>query len=267
MWISLWNPCAPYVRISLFHAQDFRWAIRRSACRTPRAPRSFSRSVRVPRDAAVTPRRPSRVLRPPADSGGETISDAMGASPPQRGSHRPHPAREIRKDVSSQALRAPRGVGTGLGRRRTEQAASAPRPALPGRSVSAPRTETGRPRGWTREGPSAPTARSQLRPLRGGWRSGEAAEREARWTAQNGRVRGKAGFAKSRAGTGRRRVSPRRDTGRGGQMAAHSPWGSGPSSSRTSDSSCGSGVRPAPEASGGVLPGTRTVLFHGDRAT
>ncbi len=57
------------------------------------------------------------------------------------------------------------------------------------------------------------------------------------------------------------------DAGRGGQMAAHSPWGSGPSSSRTSDGSCGSGVRPAPEASGGVLPGTRAVLFPGDRAT
>jgi hypothetical protein len=41
-----------------------------------------------------------------------------------------------------------------------------------------------------------------------------AGEREARWTEQDGRVRGKAGFAKSRAGTGRRQVS----------LAGNGPW-------------------------------------------
>lgn len=267
MWISLWNPCAHFVWISLFHAQDFRWAIRRSACRTPRTPQSFSRSVRVPRDADGTPRRPSRVLRPPADSGGETVSEAMGASPPQRGSHRPHPAREIRKDVSSQALRAPRGVGTGLGRRRTEQAASAPRPALPGRSVSAPKDGDGTaprtdPRGCVHAhgeiAAKASSRRLAQRRSRGTRSALDGAERQGP---------GKGRLCEKPRWNGTAARVPRRDAGRGGQMAAHSPWGSGPSSSRTSDGSCGSGVRPAPEASGGVLPGTRAVLFQGDRAT
>lgn len=229
MWISLWNPCARIVRISLFHAQDSGGPIPRVACPTPASWRSFRRSVRVPLKSGETPRRPSRVLRPPADSGGETIDDVVGASPPRGRSQRPNPARGIRKDFSNRALRAPRGVGIGRAMRRTEWAASAPRPALPGRPVSAPKDGEGRrrrtdPRGCVR-------ARGRIA-ARGLFAEAEGArivkEREARWTAQNGRFRGKAGFAKSRAGTGRRTASPRRDADRGGRTAARSPWGSEP---------------------------------------
>jgi len=232
MWISLWNPCACFVQISAFHAQDSARPIRRFACRRPRAPRSFSRSVRVPREADATPRRPSRVLRPPADSGGETVS-ARGTQVPRRLIEQPEPGA---RDSQGSFKPCPPGAArrwVGLAMRRTEWAASAPRPALPGRPVSAPKDGDGRlrrtdPRGNVRA--RGGIAARGLFAEAGDART--AKEREARWTAQNGRFRGKAGFAKSRAATGRRTAFPRRDAGRGGRTAARSPWGSGPKGSR-----------------------------------
>ena len=92
-------------------------------------------------------------------------------------------------------------------------------------------------------------------------------EREARWTEQGDSFRRKAGLAKGRAGTdgGKHPLAGVPVVAAKRQRAL--PGEAGRKAAGTSDGSCGSGVRPAPEASGGVLPGTRVVLFQGDRAT
>jgi hypothetical protein len=150
MWISLWNPCARFVRIRAFHAQDSAGAIRRLACRKPAPPRCFSRSARVPRMAS-----------------------------------------RRRQDPHGFCVRQP-AAG---------------------------------------KGSTQPRARA--------WRRGDPAGRD------DGPLPSPGGGPKA---AGWRRALPEV----AGRMAAGA-----------FDGSCGSGVRPAPEASGGVLPGTRAVLLLG----
>jgi hypothetical protein len=139
----------------------------------------------------------------------------------------------LREDVSSQALRAPRGVGIGLGMRRTEQAASAPRPALPGRSVSAPQGRRWNgSAGRTREGASAPKA--------GSLRDASSRRQEERGPPGSAKRAGRSRTAGSGERPALRKAALERDdgwfpspeTGRGGQTEARSPWGSGPNGGR-----------------------------------
>ena len=160
MWISLWNPCARIVRISHFHAQDSGWPIRRVACPTPASWRSFGRSVRVPLKTGATPRRPTRVLRPPADSGGETVG-ARGTQVPRRQIEQPEPGA---RDSQGFLKPCPPGAARrwdrqgdapdGMGRLCTEAGASGPT------GLRSPRTEMAGAAGRTREGASAPEAGS-----------------------------------------------------------------------------------------------------------
>lgn len=266
MGISLWRACARNVRIALFHAQDSARPIRAAAWRNAPSWRSFSRSVGVPAETFATPRRASQALRPDGETGGATIGSRR-AQVLRRQSKGPNPARIAARRFAVRSPDAARRLADGV-TRRTERPASVPRPALPGRSSRAPKARRTGAAGRTREGASAPRAGSLRRPRRGGSRNGRPNGRAKRsGRRQDGSIRGKAGLAKGRAGTGRRQAFLAGTPSRGDDAKRVSPWGSGSRSAGTSDGSCGSGVRPAPEASGGVLPGTRAVLFREDRAT
>lgn len=176
MWISLWNPCARIVRIAVFHAQDSGRAIPRLACRTALRWRSFTRSVRVPRQAGETPRRPSRVLRPPADSGGETIC-AGGTKVRRARVEQPEPGARRFCGLTSARMFQARPFGRREASGSVWGCAGRNRPPLHrGRRFRVdrsplPKDGDERPRGRTREGASAPRAGTLRQPLRGGWRN------------------------------------------------------------------------------------------------
>jgi hypothetical protein len=228
-----------------FHAQDSARPIPPPACPLPRPWRSFSRSVRVPTETFETPRRALQALRPDGEVGGVTIS-LWGARAPRTRIEQPEPGADDRKGVYAGRNGPP------LHRGRRFRAA---RCRLQGRHRPAPQDG---PQGTVRA-PRQTAAKVPSRGLEGG-QAADRAKRAGR--RQNGTIRGKAGLAKGRAATGRRSASlaGRRAVAAGRQRAL--PGAAGRTAAGTSDGSCGSGVRPAPEASGGVLPGTRRVLHR-----
>lgn len=70
------------------------------------------------------------------------------------------------------------------------------------------------------------------RPLRGGRRSEDRQGARSALDGAERQVPGKGRLCEKPRRTGQRTAFPRRDAGRGGRMAARSPWGSGPSGGR-----------------------------------
>ena len=258
MGISLWRACARNVRIARFHTQESARPIRAAAWRNGASWRSFSRSVGVPAETVATPRRAQRALRRAGETGGATIgtrgaSLAKPVGKPEPGANRREAFRNPcagRRKASSGRIDAPDGPASLCAEAGASgpifprsQGADGPAPQ-DGPARVRPRPARDRCEGLVVEA-GGTGHRADARSAADGGRTGRSGERPALRRAAPERTA--AGF-------------PRRKAGRGDDAKRVSPWGSGSRSAGTSDGSCGSGVRPAPEASGGVLPGTRRVL-------